>query len=107
MSVPEIDVDELDELDPRSVQLIDVREPDEYEEARIPGAASMPLMTIPERAGALDHDATVYLICAVGARSHNAAEYLRARGFDAVNVAGDTKTWIARGKPVDTGPTPA
>ncbi len=107
MSVPEIGVDELEELDPRTVQLIDVREPDEYEEARVPGAVSMPLMTIPERLGDVDGDASVYLICAVGGRSYNAAEYLRAYGYDAINVAGGTKDWIARGKPVDAGPARA
>lgn len=103
MSVPEIDVDQLEALDPRTVQLIDVREPDEFEAARVPGAVSIPLMTIPDHVAALDRDESVYLICAVGGRSYNAAEYLRAHGYHAVNVAGGTKDWITRGKPFDAG----
>lgn len=103
MSVPEITVDELDELGTTNIVLIDVREPDEYAEARVPGAALIPLATVPERTDEIPKDKTVYVICAAGGRSMNAAEYLAANGWDTVNVAGGTKAWIAFGKPVDQG----
>lgn len=103
MPVSEIDVDKLQSLDPPSLQLIDVREPDEFEDARVPGALLIPLMTVPERMDDLDTTKPLYIICASGGRSMNAAEYLSERGHDAVNIAGGTKAWIASGKAFDAG----
>jgi rhodanese-related sulfurtransferase len=45
----------------------------------------------------------VYVICAKGGRSLRAAEFYRAQGIDAVNVAGGTTAWVDAGQPVDTG----
>ena len=103
MPVSEIDVDQLQSLDPPNLQLIDVREPDEFEEARVPGALLIPLMTMPDRLAELDAEAPIYIICASGGRSMNAAEYLSEHGHDAVNIAGGTKAWVAAGKAFDTG----
>lgn len=103
MAVSEIDIDTLAALDPASVQLIDVREPDEFEQARVPGAVLMPLMTVPERISDLDRARPLYLICATGGRSMNAAEFLSEHGFDAVNIAGGTKAWVAAGLDFDSG----
>ena len=98
MAVSEIDVDALEELGPDNVQLIDVREPAEYQQARVPGARLVPLATEPDILPELDGTRAVYLICASGGRSLNAATWLSGHGFDAVNVAGGTKAWIAAGK---------
>ena len=48
-------------------------------------------------------DGTVYVICAKGGRSLRAAEFYRAQGIDAVNVAGGTTAWIDAGQPVVDG----
>lgn len=104
MAVPEIDVDELAALDTTMIQLIDVREPDEFDEARVPGARLMPLMTVPDGLGDLDLDQHVYMICASGGRSHNAVMFLVANGFSATNVVGGTKAWVASGKDFESGP---
>ena len=98
MQVPEIDVDELEAVTAAGGRVVDVREPDEYEEAHVPGALLVPLATVPERLGDFPTSAPVYLICASGGRSRRAAEFLRANGVDAVNVAGGTKSWLAAGK---------
>lgn len=103
MSVPEITVEELDELGTTNIMLVDVREPDEYAAGRVPGAVLIPLATVPDRTDEIPKDSTVYLICASGGRSMNAAEYLDANGWDTVNISGGTKAWIAFGKPVDQG----
>ena len=103
MPVPEITVDELDELGTTSICLIDVREPDEYAEARVPGAVLIPLATVPDRVEEIPKDQTVYVICAAGGRSLNAAEYLAANGWDTVNITGGTKAWLAFGKSFDQG----
>lgn len=104
MPVSEIGVDALAALDTTAIQLVDVREPDEYAEARVPGAVLIPLMTIPDHLDRLDASRPLYLICASGGRSMNAAEFLDQHGYDAVNIAGGTKGWIAAGHHVDAGP---
>jgi rhodanese-related sulfurtransferase len=88
------------------VPLVDVREPDEYFEAHVPGATLIPLATVPVRDNELDKTQTQYVICRSGARSAKAAEFLIAQGFDAVNVTGGTMAWIESGEPVNTGEQP-
>ncbi len=78
-------------------------EPDEFEQARVPGALPIPLGEVPARVEEVPGDGTVYLICAKGGRSLAAAEFLRTRGIDAVNVLGGTEAWVVGGFPVETG----
>ncbi len=104
MDVPEIDVMRLAELREQGVPLIDVREDDEFAEARVPGAVHIPLRDVAERVEEVPSDGTVYVICARGHRSAKAAEHLRSVGIDAVNVAGGTIAWIDAGLPTDHGP---
>jgi rhodanese-related sulfurtransferase len=106
MEVPEIDVAELAKARADGAPLIDVREPDEYTTAHVPGAVLVPLATVPERLADVPRDGPVYVICAVGQRSRRAAEFYRSRGVDAVNVAGGTTAWIEAGEPISTGMEP-
>ena len=82
------------------VPLIDVREPHEFAEGRVPGAVNLPMSTIGDH---LDELPTVAfdVICAVGGRSGRVAEALESRGFDVTNVDGGTNGWIAAGFPVE------
>lgn len=102
-SVPEIGIDTLAGALRDGVPLIDVRQPDEYEEARVPGARLIPLATLPERVHEVPTDATVYVICRSGGRSAKAVEFLRQQGVDAVNVAGGTLAWIDADQPYESG----
>lgn len=103
MAIEEINVDELaDRLD-AGAALIDVREPDEYDEARVPGARLIPLATVPDELDAFTAADPVYVICKSGGRSMKACEYAADHGASVVNVAGGTMAWIAAGKPVDSG----
>ncbi len=102
--VPEIDIEELAEHltgDPPPF-VLDVREPDEFSEARIAGVVHVPLATVPERIADLPTDQPVFVVCAAGGRSMQAAAFLRPHGIDAINVAGGTKAWVASGKPFDS-----
>src|SRR5262249_4388653 len=103
VDVPEIDVTTLAGKLADGAPLIDVRMPDEYEEARVPGAVLIPMPEIVERVDEVPADDTVYVICAVGGRSAKVTEFLRKQGIDAVNVAGGTNGWIQAGQPVDQG----
>lgn len=102
MQVAEIDVDELERLLGQGAVLIDVREPAEFAQARVPGARLIPLGEIPARFGEIDAGADVLVICRSGGRSYNAAEFLLGQGIAARNVAGGTQAWVVAGKPFDS-----
>ncbi|MFF7704278.1 rhodanese-like domain-containing protein [Streptomyces lydicus] len=77
-----------DELPPHA-QLVDVRNPAEYEAGALPDAHNIPLATLPGRITELDPHRPVVLYCRSGNRSVIAAALLEARGFDDVcDVAG-------------------
>lgn len=104
MTVPEISVDELAPLLESGARLVDVREPDEYEAARVPGGVLVPLATVPDQVDAFRSEGTTYVICRSGARSMRACEYLAEQGLDVANVAGGTLAWIESGRDVVAGP---
>lgn len=100
-----ITIDELAALDP-SITLVDVREPQEYLEAHVPGAVLYPLGHLPARMSELAKDQPIYVICRSGNRSKVGVELLAAQGFDATNVAGGTDAWIRSDRHVVTGREP-
>lgn len=103
MQVPEIDVDALADELTRAATLIDVRQPDEWEEARVPGVPLIPLDEVVERSDEVPRGVPVYVICRSGGRSAQACEYYRSIGVDAINVAGGTLAWIESGREVASG----
>lgn len=81
---------------PANVQLIDVREPDEFAEVHARGAKNVPLSQLPDLTGEINDDQEIYVICRSGGRSAQAAQYLE-RYFDRddiVNVEGGTIAWV-------------
>ncbi len=107
--VPEIDIDELERRRAGGAAVFDVREPDEYEEVRIPGAVLAPLASVPdavEEFRAASQHTSVCVVCAMGGRSAQAVGFLVSQGVDAVNVAGGTNGWHQSGRPVESGPAP-
>jgi rhodanese-related sulfurtransferase len=74
--------------------LIDVREPNEYAYARIPGAVLKPLGDFREWALELDKDQEYVLYCHTGSRSWQAAHLLERMGFKNVyNLSGGIDSW--------------
>jgi adenylyltransferase/sulfurtransferase len=74
--------------------LIDVREPHEWEIARIPGARLIPLGELPRRLAELDPMGEVVTQCHHGSRSLRALEILRQAGFGRVrSLAGGIDAW--------------
>ena len=104
LAVPEVDVDYLQKMLAEGARLLDVREPDEVDEVRVAGGLRIPLQSLPDRLAEIPLSGTLYVICAVGGRSQTAAEFLRANGIDAVNVAGGTNAWVAADFPTEAGP---
>ncbi len=83
------------------VQLIDVRETDEYQAGRISGARHIPLAQLPAAVAELDHERPIVFYCRTGSRSAMATEAFRGAGFDAHNMAGGLLDWEAAGLPLD------
>ncbi|NTV12707.1 MAG: sulfurtransferase [Desulfobulbaceae bacterium] len=78
-------------------QLLDVRQPAEYEQGHISGARLLPLKELPARLAELTPDKPVLAYCAVGGRSRAAAQYLSGQGFAQVyNLSGGIKAWQGR-----------
>jgi rhodanese-related sulfurtransferase len=83
------------------VQLIDVREPYEWEAGRIAGAKHIELIQLSERAGEIDVGTPVVFQCRIGNRSAMAMEAFRATGLDAYNLDGGIEAWVAAGLPIE------
>ena len=79
-----INADELRAKDINSFQLVDVREPEEYNQGYIPQAVNIPLGKLRQRLMELCSDKDVVVYCAVGLRSYLASRILSQRGFSHV-----------------------
>lgn len=76
--------------------LVDVREPWEWAEGRLPGSVHIPLGTLPQRMGEIPGNVTPVFICAVGGRSMAACRlFATTQDRDAVNLAGGVQGWSA------------
>ena len=77
------------------LQIIDVREPNEYDIARIPGAQLIPLGQVTERAGEIDEGRETVVHCKGGVRSARAIEALTRSGFKGklLNLKGGIAAW--------------
>jgi adenylyltransferase/sulfurtransferase len=74
--------------------ILDVREPHEYDIARIPGSTLIPLGQVAQRVGELDSTADIIVHCKMGGRSAKAQGILKEMGFSRVtNLAGGITRW--------------
>ena len=77
-----------------ALEIVDVREPHEWEIARIDGARLIPLASLESRLGELSATAEIVVHCKAGGRSAQAVRRLRAAGFKRVwNLAGGITRW--------------
>ena len=87
-------------LDRGDVFLLDVREPREFDIARIPGSVLIPLGELPKRLNELPQGPEapdIIVHCKSGVRSAKAVNLLREQGFDRVqNLQGGILAWISR-----------
>jgi adenylyltransferase/sulfurtransferase len=76
------------------IKVVDVREPDEYEIAKVAGVPLLPLSQLNERFTELDPNQQYYLHCKAGVRSMKALNFLRQQGFKYVkSVKGGITAW--------------
>lgn len=77
------------------IQLIDVRQPDEYAFAKIEGAKLIPLGEVAQRMNEIDENRETVIHCKAGGRSAQAIEILQRAGFkgDLKNLRGGITAW--------------
>lgn len=87
-------------MDPRTVyqrreevQILDVRDDEEWAAGRIDGARHIPLPQLPTRLGELDPDMPIVTVCRSGHRSGQAAHYLTQSGLSTHNMEGGMQRW--------------
>nr|WP_231263398.1 rhodanese-like domain-containing protein [Nocardioides alpinus] len=97
----EVDLDDFAAAHSQGAYVVDVREADEVAGGRVPGAVHIPMNDIPGRIAELPRDTPFFVICAVGGRSRQVVDHLRAEGLPAINVAGGTGGWAQRGWPLE------
>lgn len=78
----------------RPLQIIDVRQPDEFESGHIPGAKLIPLGELSARYGEINPEMETVVVCRSGGRSTKACEFLVGAGYNHVhNLMGGMLGW--------------
>jgi phage shock protein E len=81
-----------------AIAVIDVREPDEFAEGRIPGATLIPLGQLANRTDEVPTDVSVVVVCRSGNRSAQAVQILQKAGFTNIhNMTGGMIAWSQAG----------
>lgn len=103
MILPELTPEQLRQrLDAgEDLQLVDVRQPEEYDFCRIEGSLLIPLGELPRRADEISPERPVVLICHHGVRSMQALGYLQHRlGLhNLLNLRGGIHAWSTKVDP--------
>jgi NADPH-dependent 2,4-dienoyl-CoA reductase/sulfur reductase-like enzyme/rhodanese-related sulfurtransferase len=83
------------ELDSADALLLDVREPDEFDDGHIPKAINLPLSQLRSRYAELPKDRDIWVCCAVGQRAYFATRFLTQLGYRLHNLSGGYTTYKA------------
>ncbi len=101
---PEITVQEAQKRIRNGALLLDVREQNEYDEERIPGSQLLPLSELSARfEDDLPQGREIVAQCRSGKRSAQATDFLRAQGYDVVNMTGGILAWKDAELPTEKG----
>jgi rhodanese-related sulfurtransferase len=101
----EISVEEAVAKQEAGAFVLDVREPDEWNEAHIAGTTLIPLGELQARVNELPKDQEIVVVCRSGNRSAQARDLLLNEGFTQVtSMAGGLNQWKAVGYPTVSGP---
>ena len=89
-----INVNEIDNLLGK-IQLIDIREPYEYNEVSRKTAKNIPMNTLVNDAEKyLSKEKKYYIVCQSGGRSSRTCSLLRKNGYDVINVSGGVGSYV-------------
>ncbi len=85
--------------------ILDVRQPEEWNEGHIPDATLIPLGELPNRLNEVPKDREVVVVCRSGNRSQQGRDILRGAGYTLItSMAGGMNDWQSQGLPVVSGP---
>lgn len=113
MQVPEMTVEDYVALPAGAVVLLDVREPEEWEDGHAAEAVHVPMNSVPATVahdpGPLTPETRIVVTCKAGGRSAQVTAWLNQNGFDAVNLEGGMLAWATAHRPMvsETGETPS
>lgn len=83
------------------IELIDVREPREFEAGHIAGARHIELNELSSRAGEIDRTRKVVFYCRTGSRSGMATQAFAQAGYDVYNMEGGLVEWVEAKLPLE------
>jgi rhodanese-related sulfurtransferase len=95
--------DEVAKLLKAGAVLLDVRPPNEFAAGHLRGAINIPIDELPDRLRELEHDQKIITYCrgVYCLFADEAAELLRARGFEVIRLEGGWPEWQLEGRPVE------
>lgn len=88
-----ITIEELNELDKDTYQIIDIRDKEEVQKDEMPGAVYVPSDEI-EISEKVELSKKLIICCRIGKISIDVAERLREKGVDAVSLEGGYTAWL-------------
>ena len=101
----EISVAEASAMRDAGAFILDVRQPEEWNEVHIPGATLIPLGELASRVNEVPADQEIVVVCRSGNRSKQGRDILLSAGFENVtSMAGGVNQWSAAGFETVTGP---
>ena len=83
-----------------TLQVIDVREPYEWEAGHVEGTRHIALAELSGLASTFQHDRPVIFYCRLGSRSDMAAQAFRASGYEAYSMRGGLVRWAQEDRPL-------
>lgn len=83
----------LQRMSKENLNIVDVRELDEWESGHIPGAKHVPLSEFGDHIDKIDATVETIIVCRSGGRSERACEYLAQSGYNVVNMLGGMNAW--------------
>lgn len=100
----EITVEQASEKREQGAFILDVREPDEWQQFHIPDATLIPLGELDSRVNELPKDQEIVVVCRTGRRSAQGRDILRQAGFSQVSsMSGGMMEWQEKGYETASG----
>jgi rhodanese-related sulfurtransferase len=101
----EVSLNEAVNLRNAGAFILDVRQPEEWNEYHVPGSTLIPLGELDKHVKELPHDKPIVVVCRSGNRSATGRDILIKAGLTQVtSLAGGLTQWKAAGHPTVTGP---
>jgi len=101
----EISVQQAADEREKGAFMLDVRQPEEWEQFHIPDSTLIPLGELESRLSELPRDQKIVVVCRSGNRSAKGRDLLQQAGFkEMTSMAGGVTEWKNAGYPTVSGP---